>query len=257
MKFKLPKHDFRITKKSIFAAHFLRNSMAKNKHEDQDEVIVDIGGSINKTEQFIEDNKKSLSLGIGSVVLIVALFFGYTKLYLEPLEQEASLEIWKAQQYFQMDSLDKALYGDGNYLGLEDIRDQYGATKAGALADYYIGLIYLKQGNYEAAIENLSSFSSGDMIVSSIAQGAIGDAQIELGDIDAAASAYMKAANLNKNDFSTPIYLMKAGKAFESVAAYNKAKDAYKKIMDNYPESNEGRSVEKYYYKAKTLAENS
>ena len=35
--------------------------MAKNKHEDQDEVIVDIGGSINKTEQFIEDNKKSLS----------------------------------------------------------------------------------------------------------------------------------------------------------------------------------------------------
>jgi len=230
--------------------------MAKNKHQDQDEVIVDIGGSINKTEQFIEDNKKSLSLGIGAIVVIVALFFGYTKLYLEPLEQEASLEIWKAQQYFQMDSLDKALYGDGNFLGLEDVRDQYGATKAGALADYYIGLIYLKQGDYDAAIENLSSFSSGDMIVSSIAQGAIGDAQTELGDVDAAASAYMKAANLNKNEFSTPIYLMKAGKAFESIGNYNKAKDAYKTIMDYYPESSEGRSVEKYYYKAKTLAEN-
>lgn len=230
--------------------------MAKNKHKDQDEVIVDIGGSINKTEQFIEDNKKSLSLGVGAIVLVVALFFGYTKLYLEPLEQEASLEIWKAQQYFQIDSLDKALYGDGNFLGLEDVRDQYGATKAGALADYYIGLIYLKQGDYDAAIENLSSFSSGDMIVSSIAQGAIGDAQTELGDVDAAASAYMKAANLNKNEFSTPIYLMKAGKAFESIENYDKAKDAYKTIMDDYPESSEGRSVEKYYYKAKTLAEN-
>ena len=230
--------------------------MAKNNHQDQDEVIVDIGGSINKTEQFIEDNKKSLSLGVGAIVLVVALFFGYTKLYLEPLEQEASLEIWKAQQYFQIDSLDKALYGDGNFLGLEDVRDQYGATKAGALADYYIGLIYLKQGDYDAAIENLSSFSSGDMIVSSIAQGAIGDAQTELGDVDAAASAYMKAANLNKNEFSTPIYLMKAGKAFESIGNYDKAKDAYKTIMDDYPESSEGRSVEKYYYKAKTLAEN-
>mgnify|MGYP006072625835 FL=1 len=230
--------------------------MAKNNHQDQDEVIVDIGGSINKTEQFIEDNKKSLSLGVGAIVLVVALFFGYTKLYLEPLEQEASLEIWKAQQYFQIDSLDKALYGDGNFLGLEDVRDQYGATKAGALADYYIGLIYLKQGDYDAAIENLSSFSSGDMIVSSIAQGAIGDAQTELGDVDAAASAYMKAANLNKNEFSTPIYLMKAGKAFESIENYDKAKDAYKTIMDDYPESSEGRSVEKYYYKAKTLAEN-
>tara|TARA_B110001469_G_scaffold106530_1_gene106372 strand:- start:1703 stop:2398 length:696 start_codon:yes stop_codon:yes gene_type:complete len=230
--------------------------MAKNKHKDQDEVIVDIGGSINKTEQFIEDNKKSLSAGVGAIVVVVALFFGYTKLYLEPLEQEASLEIWKAQQYFQIDSLDKALYGDGNFLGLEDVRDQYGATKAGALADYYIGLIYLKQGDYDAAIENLSSFSSGDMIVSSIAQGAIGDAQTELGDVDAAASAYMKAANLNKNEFSTPIYLMKAGKAFESIENYDKAKDAYKTIMDDYPESSEGRSVEKYYYKAKTLAEN-
>ncbi|MFT6441121.1 MAG: tetratricopeptide (TPR) repeat protein [Salibacteraceae bacterium] len=230
--------------------------MAKNKHKDQDEVIVDIGGSINKTEQFIEDNKKSLSAGVGAIVVVVALFFGYTKLYLEPLEQEASLEIWKAQQYFQIDSLDKALYGDGNFLGLEDVRDQYGATKAGALADYYIGLIYLKQGDYDAAIENLSSFSSGDMIVSSIAQGAIGDAQTELGDVDAAASAYMKAANLNKNEFSTPIYLMKAGKAFESIGNYDKAKDAYKTIMDDYPESSEGRSVEKYYYKAKTLAEN-
>jgi tetratricopeptide (TPR) repeat protein len=230
--------------------------MAKNKHKDQDEVIVDIGGSINKTEQFIEDNKKSLSAGVGAIVVAVALFFGYTKLYLEPLEQEASLEIWKAQQYFQIDSLDKALYGDGNFLGLEDVRDQYGATKAGALADYYIGLIYLKQGDYDAAIENLSSFSSGDMIVSSIAQGAIGDAQTELGDVDAAASAYMKAANLNKNEFSTPIYLMKAGKAFESIGNYDKAKDAYKTIMDDYPESSEGRSVEKYYYKAKTLAEN-
>ena len=111
--------------------------MAKNKQQDQDEVIVDIGGSINKTEQFIEDNKKSLSAGIGAIVVVVALFFGYTKLYLEPLEQEASIEIWKAQQYFQMDSLDKALYGDGNFLGLEDVRDQYGATKAGALADLY------------------------------------------------------------------------------------------------------------------------
>ncbi|MDE0771851.1 MAG: tetratricopeptide repeat protein [Salibacteraceae bacterium] len=230
--------------------------MAKNKQQDQDEVIVDIGGSINKTEQFIEDNKKSLSAGIGAIVVVVALFFGYTKLYLEPLEQEASIEIWKAQQYFQMDSLDKALYGDGNFLGLEDVRDQYGATKAGALADYYIGLIYLKQGDYDAAIENLSSFSSGDMIVSSIAQGAIGDAQSELGDVDAAASAYMKAANLNKNEFSTPIYLMKAGKAFESIGNYDKAKDAYKTIMDDYPESSEGRSVEKYYYKAKTLVEN-
>ncbi len=230
--------------------------MAKNKHEDQDEVIVDIGGSINKTEKFIEDNKNSLGLGIGVVFVVVALFFGYTKFYLEPLEEEASLEIWKAQQYFEADSLDKAMYGDGNYLGLEDIRDQYGATNAGAVADYYIGLIYLKQGDYEAAIENLSSFSGGDMIVSSIAQGAIGDAQAELGDIDAAASAYMKAANLNKNEFSTPIYLMKAGKAFESIGDYNKAKDAYKKVMDDFPESAEGRSVEKYYYKAKTLAEN-
>ncbi len=231
--------------------------MAKTKDENQDEVIVDIGGSINKTEQFIEDNKKTLSMAIVAVVVVVGLFFGYTNLYLAPLEEEASIEIWKAQQYFEADSLDKALYGDGNYLGFEDIKDQYGATNAGALADYYIGLIYYKQGDYEGAIESLSSFSSDDLIVATVAQGAIGDANAELGDVEAAAAAYMKAANLNKNEFSSPIYLMKAGKAFEAAGNYDKAKEAYKNIMDNYGSSTEGRNVEKYYYKAKTLAENS
>ncbi len=231
--------------------------MAKSKHEEQEEVIVDIGGSINKTEQFIEDNKKPLSFLIIGIVAIVALFFGYNKLYLAPLEEEASLETWKAQQYFEMDSLDKALYGDGNYLGFVDIKDQYGATNAGALADYYIGLISYKQGDFEGAIESLNAFSSSDLVVSSIAQGVIGDANAELGDFDAAASAYMKAANLNKNEFSTPIYLMKAGKAYEAITEYGNARDAYKSVMDNYPNTSEGRTVEKYYFKAKTLAENS
>ncbi len=232
--------------------------MAKQKHEQQqDEVIVDIGGSINKTEQFIEDNKKTLSIVIVGIIAIVSIFFGYNKLYLAPLEEEASLETWKAQQYFEMDSLDKAMYGDGNYLGFVDIKDNYGATNAGALADYYIGLILYKQGDFESAIESLNAFSSDDLVVSAVAQGVIGDANIELGDVEAAASAYRKAANMNKNEFSTPIYLMKAGKAFEAVGDYAAARDAYKTIMDDYPKSTEGRNVEKYYYKAKTLAENS
>lgn len=53
--------------------------MAKQKHEQQqDEVIVDIGGSINKTEQFIEDNKKTLSIVIVGIIAIVSIFLDTT-----------------------------------------------------------------------------------------------------------------------------------------------------------------------------------
>lgn len=236
---------------------FTFKSMAKRNQEEQEEVIVDIGGTYNKVEQFIEAKKKPISMAVGAIVVIVAIVFSYNKFYLEPLEQDAGVQIWKAQQYFQNDSLDLALMGDDNYMGFEAIKSDYGSTKSGELADYYTGLIYFKQGEYEAAIEHLSSFSSDDIIVSAIALGAIGDCHAELGNLSDAANYYLKASRKHKNDFSTPVYLMKAGLAFESVENYSTAKDLYKELMDDYASTTEGRNAEKYYYRAKTLAENS
>ncbi len=230
-------------------------SMAKSRKQEEDEVILDIGGAYSKTERFVEDNQKPILTVVGAVVAIVALYFAYEFLYLRPMKKEASEEMWRAEQYFESDSFNLALMGDGNYLGFIDISEEYSGTKPGELANYYIGLIYLKTGEYEAAVDFLSDFSSDDIMLNSVSKGALGDAYMELGQIDDALSSYLSAAYSSKNEFTTPVYLMKAAKVHESLGDYDEALDLYKEIQADYPDTEEGRTIEKYIARSETMLE--
>ena len=159
--------------------------MAKktNKIDDQFQQVEE---TLTKTEQFIENNQKNLLRIVAIVVGIIALVFGVQNLYLKPLEKEANIEMYMAEMYFQKDSFNLALNGDGQYLGFLDIADEYGLTNAGNLANYYAGLCFLHTAQYEDAIEYLSDFSSEDIIFSALALGGIGDAYLELENNDKA-----------------------------------------------------------------------
>ena len=69
------------------------------------------------------------------------------------------------RKYFQKDSFNLALNGDGQYLGFIDVADEYSWTKTGKLANYYAGLCYLHLDEYVNAIEYLEDFSSDDIIL--------------------------------------------------------------------------------------------
>lgn len=223
------------------------------KKETKEEVIVDVEEVYSKSEQFLEDNQKTIYIAIGVVVAIVAAVVGWNRFYIAPMEKEAQSQMFMAEKYFEMDSFRLALEGDGNYLGFLDIADDYGMSKAGNLANYYAGICYLHMGAYEDAIEYLGDFDADDNMVSQIAEGAIGDAYMELGNYDKALSQYLEAANDEPNEFRTPIYLMKAGLAAEKAGNYKKAKEAYQKIEKEYPETIEGRNVAKYIARAEAM----
>lgn len=222
----------------------------KNTHTEKDLLDLEAEEVYSRTEHFIEDNKKILVGIIGGVLLIVAAVFAYKSLYIAPLEEEAKAEIFMAERYFAQDSLNKAVYGDGVYLGFVGIIDEYGATKTGNLAQYYLGISFLRMGQYQQAISALNDFSSDDKIVSTIAKGAIGDAYMELGDIEKAASYYEEAAHTNENEFTTPIYLLKAAKAEESMGNYENALSYYQEIKKEYKTTPEGSDIEKYIARA-------
>ena len=227
--------------------------MSKKKRTE-DEVIVDIGGSYNKAEEFIENNKQMITAVIVGIIVIVGGYFGYTKMYLDPLQMDAEEQIWKAQSYLDKDSLDLAMFGDGNYMGFEEIASEFSGTRAGDLANYYMGVISLRKEEFDLAIDYLDSYSGNDIMLSAIALGAIGDANMELDDAGKALDYYKKAARKNPNDFTSAIFLMKAGKVAEALEDYSDAVGLYEEIKKNYPDTKEGREVEKYLARAKTLA---
>lgn len=223
--------------------------MSKNNHHE-DEVIVDVQEVYSKTENFIESNKKVMTIVPLAIIVVIALYFGYKKMYIAPMEVEAQTQMFMAEKYFEQDSLQKAINGDGLSYGFIDIADEYSGTKTANLAHYYLGICYRNTGEYELAIDELKSFSSSDVLISAIALGAIGDSYMELNDIDKATSYYEKAAAHQANELTTPIYLFKAGLAYEENQDFNGAIKQYKAIKTDYPDSKEAQSIEKYIARA-------
>ena len=223
--------------------------MAKkdNKKEMQFE---EVGEAISKTEQFIEKNQQKIIKVTGVIFVAIILVIGIKNFYLKPLENEAQSEMFMAELYFQKDSFNLALNGDGEYLGFLDISNDFSLTKSGNLANYYAGLCFLHLADYENAISYLKDFSSNDIIISSLALGCIGDAYVELGDNEKAIKYYKNAVNNSDNQFTSPRYLFKQAMIYESQQEYSKALKIYNLIKDEYKNSNEAAGIEKYISRA-------
>jgi len=228
--------------------------MAKKNKDEVSQGIQNVEHTLSRTEQFLEDNYKTLLIGLGVVVVLVALFWLY-RIYLNKRNDEAQAQIYQAERYLEMDSINLALNGDGNYPGFLDIVDDYGSTRTGNLARYGAGICYLHLGEYEEAISFLEKYSKKDKMIASIAIGATGDAYVELGDTKKGISKYLEAAEYAANSFNTPLYLMKAGQLYELDGNYSEALKIYERIKDEYPESSEGTTIDKFISRVKVLAE--
>ncbi|MBU0764645.1 MAG: tetratricopeptide repeat protein [Bacteroidetes bacterium] len=229
--------------------------MAKKKKAESAGMEV-IESSLSKSEQFIEKNQKTLSIILLVILIVVGIYLAVKKFHYEPMEEEAQQQVFAAIQYFEKDSIELALHGDGNYIGFLEIIEDYSSTAAGNTANYYTGLCFLKSGQFEEAIDYLSSFSTDDKLVGSMALAAIGDAYAEMGSYEEALGYYLEAAKINANNFTSPVILMKAGLLYEEQGRYNEALDVYETIKKEYPKSAEGnRSViDRYIERAKLKA---
>ncbi len=221
-----------------------------DKNKDQE---LDIVETLDKTEKYIDENKKSLSIIIGAIVLVVGGYFAYTSLIVKPKEKAAQEQMFVAEKYFRTDSLDLALNGDGNYPGFLTIIDDYSSTNAANLSHYYAGMIYLKKGEFQSAIDHLKNYDAEDAITGALAFGAIGDANMELGNADEAVSYYNKAVSYDENKLTAPLFMMKAAQVLESKSDYKKALELYNKIKDKYSDTTEGRDIEKYIARAEMM----
>ncbi|MDG1850007.1 MAG: hypothetical protein P8I82_05940 [Flavobacteriales bacterium] len=222
--------------------------MADDKNQAQEQ-LKSIEENLTKAEVYVEDNKNNLMVIVLAIAIGFSGFFAYDRFYVQPKENNASTEMYMAEKNFGLSKFQEALDGDEQFAGLLEIIDSYGGTNAANLAEYYAGISYLKLGDATSAIEHLDNFSSDDEILAPIAKAAIGDAFSELGQNEEALSYYIKAAELRTNDFTTPIFLMKAANAAFTLGDKENALLLYTRIKNEFASSNEGQKVDKYIAK--------
>jgi tetratricopeptide (TPR) repeat protein len=226
----------------------------KNENNELD-IDKTLAETTHKVEDFYHKNKKQITYVLIAVIVAVGGYIGYKKLVVDPMDVSAQNEIFKAQQYFDMDSFNLALKGNDAFKGFEAIADEYGASKAGNLAHYYAGICNLRIGQYQAAIDQLEDFDTDNKLVAPLATGAIGDAYVELGDLDKGAKYYVKAAKMSKNKLTSPIFYKKAGLVFEEKKEFGDAVDVYTTIKTDFSDAQEAKDIDKYISRATALKE--
>jgi tetratricopeptide (TPR) repeat protein len=185
-------------------------------------------------------------------VLVVALvigggYYGYKEYIQKPKEEKAADAIFKAQQYFAIDSLNLVLNGDGQNKGALYVIKNYGGTKAANLAHYYAGVSYLKLGDFNNAVKYLKDFSTDAKQVQLLALGCLGDAYAELNKKEEAIEAYKKAATtFEEDENNSSEYLFRAALLSETTGKTKEAISLYKELKEQFPKTEKGFQADKY-----------
>jgi tetratricopeptide (TPR) repeat protein len=235
-----------------------KKSIAKPQVEEQQlesttaEVFETLDANASKTEEFVANNQNIILSLIGAITVLVLGYLAYDSYVLTPKNETAVSELNQAQYYFNLavnGEESKALYeraingGDGKY-GFLDIIENYSGTPAAGLAQYSTGMTYLNTKQYEKAISYLEDFSSDDVLLSALANGALGDAHAQLGDNQKALKYYKAAIKASDNGFTTPKYLFKAGLVGANMNQNSEALGFFKRIQDEFSASPEAAQIE-------------
>ncbi len=208
-----------------------------------------IESAINKTEEFLFTNGKTLLTFLAAIVLIVGGYFGYKHLYAQPRDAKAADMMFVAEQQFAADSYELALNGDGDNAGFLQVIERYKGSAPGNLACHYAGICYIKLGDLEQAEAYLARYKprgkTTALIINAQNLGLRGDLKVQKGDLKGALELYTKAIAAAHNSLTSPAYLKKAGLVCEKLGNKAKALELYNRIVDEFGASLEARDIDK------------
>lgn len=203
---------------------------------------------LDRARNFWDRNSKMITMvGLG-ILLLGGGFLAYKLLVQKPNETKASEAIYKAEDYYRMDSLNLALNGDGANPGFLKMISQYGGTKAGNLARFYAGSIYLQMGDAAKAQKHLADFSTDADQIQARAYKLLGDAYAEQGKNGDALNNYKKAAHhFEEDETASSEYLFMAAYFADRVMKDQKeAISLFKELKEKYSKTEKGFEADKY-----------
>lgn len=213
--------------------------------EQLEEKNTEMGNVITRSEEFIQKNQKKIIIIACAIVAVALIIFCYFKFYKAPRETKAAEAIFYAENYFDNGDYQTALDGDGPNPGLLAVIDNYGSTKAGKLAKLYAGIASLRLEKYDEAAKFFSDYSGKDLYTKPLSIMGEADVLAEQKKFDEAAKLYVKAANTNENELTSPSALVKAGLCYLGTDNA-KALELFKQVKTQYPTSTEYPEIDRY-----------
>jgi tetratricopeptide (TPR) repeat protein len=224
------------------------DKMSDKKHAMPTESAVEKNEVVDQLTGFWNQYGKKIGASVAIIMVAIAGYYAYQRFLVQPKEKAASEALFKAQDYFEKDSLGVALNGDNSGSnGFLKVISKYSGTKAANLAHYYAGYTFLRQGDFKNAEKHLKEFSTSSPMVSARAKSLLADAYSEQGKDADAARLYVEAGNLvPKDDFFSPQYLTRAAFVYEKMGKTKEAADIIKSIKEKYPTYRGDVDIDKY-----------
>ena len=203
---------------------------------------------LDKAKDFWVRYSKAISVICVVVVLGVGGYFIYKNYVQKPKEIKSVDAMFRAEEYYRMDSLNLALRGDGQNFGFLKVIDKYGGTDGGNLACYYAGVCYLKLDDNANAIKYLKKFKTSSKPAKARTNKLLGDAHADMGKTKEAVDYYKKAASaFEEDEASAAEALFMAAYLTDRVLKNQKeAVELYKELKEKFPRTKEGGDADNY-----------
>jgi len=203
---------------------------------------------IAKAKDFWTRYNKPVMIISTVIILAIGGYYIYKEFFKAPKEAKAADAMFRAEEYYKMDSVNLALNGDGQNPGFIRIISNYGGTEAGNLANFYAGSCYIKLGENDKAVKYLKNFSTSSKLVQARAYKLLGDAYADLGKNSDALDYYEKAAyHFEKDENNSSEYLFLAAYFADRVLKDQKeAIKLYKELKEKYPKTQQGSQADGY-----------
>lgn len=209
---------------------------------------LDADAVVAKAKDFWSKFSKPVMIVSAIVILGIGGWYIYKNFFKGPKEEKAVEAMFKAEEYYRIDSVNLALNGDGQYDGFLKIISKHGGTDAANLANFYAGSCYIKLNDNEKAIKHLKKFSSSAKSLQARAYKLLGDAYADLGKNSDALSYYKKAAKHFEEDEtnSAEALMMAAYLADRVIKDPKEATALYKEIKEKFPKSQQAFEADGY-----------
>ena len=203
---------------------------------------------IAKAKDFWTRNNKAILIVCGIVILLGGGWLVYKNFFLAPKEAKAAEAMFKAEEYYRMDSVNLALNGDGQHPGFLRVISNYGGTDAGNMANFYAGSCYLKLGDNQNAIKYLKKFDTRAKQIQARAYKLLGDAYADAGNNSEALSYYKKAGRHFEEDQSqsAEALFLAAYLADRVIKNQKEAIELYKELKEKFPNTQQGYEADNY-----------